>query len=56
MEVRVNTNRLLEMANDGVISWRDIAEMSLNYLSEDDVTEMLKANDILFEEDCDEEL
>jgi hypothetical protein len=52
---RRETRRAIELANDGVISWHDIAEMCLNWMSEDDVAEMLKANGFDFDEDEDEE-
>ena len=52
--MRTQTTRLLEMMDDGVISAKAIAEMALAYMSEDDVADMMRANDIL-EEDEDEE-
>lgn len=50
VEVRQATNKARELAEAGMISWRDLAEMALSWMSEDDVAEMLRANDI-FEED-----
>lgn len=47
--------RLLEMADDGVISWKDLAESALRWMSEDDVTEMTKANELIPEEGDDED-
>lgn len=44
VEPREITNRVIEMAEDGVISWRDLAEMALKWMSEEDVAEMAKAN------------
>ena len=38
--VREYTNHLLELAEDGVISWEDIARECLCYMSEDDVSDM----------------
>ena len=52
--MRTQTNRLIDMMDDGVISAQAIAEMALSYMSEDDVADMMRANDIL-EEDEDEE-
>lgn len=49
--VRKYTNRVFDLINDGVISYRDVAEMALRWMSEDDVEEMLRTNDILPEED-----
>ena len=49
-DVRKTTNRLLEMAEDGIIKPWDVVEMCLNWMSEDDVKEMCEANDIFTEE------
>lgn len=51
MKTRKVTNKLIEMAEEGLISWADLAMMSLKWMSEDDVAEMCKANDISIEED-----
>jgi len=52
--MRTQTTRLLEMMDEGVISAQAIAEMALSYMSEDDVADMMRANDILDEEDEDD--
>jgi hypothetical protein len=52
--MRTQTNRLLDMMDEGVISAQAIAEMALAYMSEDDVADMMRANDILDEEDEDD--
>ena len=49
--MRTQTNRLIDMMDEGVISAQAIAEMALAYMSEDDVADMMRANDILEEED-----
>jgi hypothetical protein len=49
--MRTQTNKLLEMMDEGLISAQAIAEMALSYMSEDDVADMMRANDILEEED-----
>jgi len=49
--MRKQTTRLLEMMDEGLISASAIAEMALAYMSEDDVADMMRANDILDEED-----
>ena len=49
--MRKETTRLLEMMDEGLISAQAIAEMALAYMSEDDVADMMRANDILDEED-----
>ena len=51
--MRTQTTRLLEMMDEGLISATAIAEMALAYMSEDDVADMMRANDILEEEDDD---
>ena len=49
--MRIQTNRLLEMMAEGLISAQAVAEMALSYMSEDDVADMMRSNDILEEED-----
>ena len=51
--MRTQTNRLLEMMDEGLISSQAIAEMALAYMSEDDVADMMRSNDILDQEDED---
>jgi hypothetical protein len=51
--IRETTNRLFDMAVEGTISWRAIAEMALTYMSEDEVADMCRANDIFDDEDED---
>ena len=46
---RETTNKLLEMIDEGLINTRDIVIMCLKWMSEDDVKEMCKANEIDFE-------
>ena len=53
--MRTQTTRLLEMMDEGLISAQAIAEMALAYMSEDDVADMMRSNDILDEEDEDED-
>jgi len=42
------------MMDEGIISAEMVAEMALAYMSEDDVADMMRANDILEEEDEDD--
>lgn len=50
--MREATCWLLDSAEDGCISWETIARMALNYMSEDEVSDMCSANDLpLFGED-----
>ena len=53
--MRTQTTKLLGMIDEGLISAEAVAEMALAYMSEDDVADMMRANDILEEEDEDEE-
>ena len=48
---REYTTKLLEMMDEGMITAESVAEMALAYMSEDDVADMMRANDILDEED-----
>ena len=52
--MRDATNKLIEMMDEGLISAQAVAEMALAYMSEDDVADMMRANDILDEEDEDD--
>ena len=45
--MRTQTTRLLEMMDEGLISAQAIAEMALAYMSEDDVADMMLANDLV---------
>ena len=51
--MRDYTVKLLEMMDEGLLSAEAVAEMCLAYMSEDDVKDMCRANDILDEEDED---
>lgn len=53
--MREQTNKLIEMMDEGLISAEDVALMALSWLSEDEVADMMRANDILDEEDEEEE-
>lgn len=53
--MRTITNKLIELIDDGIISTRTVMMMCLRWMSEKDVAEMCKANDILFEEQADDE-
>ena len=53
-ETRKTTNRFLEMVLDGVISPYDAVVMCLKWMSEDDVKEMCKANEINLEDSEDD--
>ncbi len=48
---RVQTNKLLEMRDEGVISGDAIAEMALKYMSEDEVADMMRVNGLSDEDE-----
>jgi len=57
-DMREYTNKLIDMMDEGLISAEAVAEMALAYMSEDDVKDMMLANDIVDydeEEDTEEE-
>jgi hypothetical protein len=54
-KVRPATNRLIDMMDEGLIDARAVADMALSWLSEYDVAEMMKANDIIEQDEEDEE-
>ena len=54
-KIRPETTRLLEMMDNGEISARDVADMALSWLSEDDVKGMMHANDIPTSEQAEDE-
>jgi hypothetical protein len=49
--MREMTSKLIAMMDEGLISAEAVAEMALAYMSEDDVAEMMRANDILLDEE-----
>ncbi len=49
--MRKYTNKLTDMMEQGMISAEAVAEMCLAFMSEDDVEDMMRGNDILDEED-----
>jgi hypothetical protein len=53
--MREYTSKLIAMMDEGLISAEAVAEMALAYMSEDDVADMMRSNDILDEDEEDEE-
>ncbi len=49
--VRVQTTKLLEMMDEGLISSKAVAEMALQYMSEDEVADMMHDNGLLDEDE-----
>lgn len=55
MRVREKTCKVLEMVDEGLLSAKTLLECCLKWMSEDDVAEMLKANEIYVEDEENEE-
>ena len=53
--VRKATNKLIEMAENCIISWETIARAALQYMSEDEVADMAQCNEFIEDEDEEEE-
>ena len=53
--VRDYTNELIERADQGILTWKQIAQAALQYMSEDDVKNMAESNEFIEDEDDDEE-
>jgi hypothetical protein len=51
---RKSTNRLLEMIEDGSINPKDVVMMCVKFMSEDDVAEMCRINEVFHEEEEDD--
>ena len=52
---RTYTNKLFELAENGVISWESIAVSALRYMSEADVQDMAECEGFVDVEDAEEE-
>ena len=53
--MRKYTTMIMDMMDEGVLSPQAVADMCLAYMSEADVEDMCRGNDLLPEEDEDEE-
>lgn len=53
--MREATNKLIDMMDEGLISAQAVADMCLAYMSEDDVADMMRANDIIDEDEEDDD-
>ena len=53
--MREYTSKLIAMMDEGLITAESVAEMALAYMSEDDVKDMCRANDLLIGEDDEED-
>ena len=52
--MRKATNKVIEMAEEGVLSWETIARAALDYMSEDEVADMARCNDFIEDEEEDD--
>lgn len=52
--MRATTNKIIEMIDEQILDPRDVVIMCLKYMSEDDVEDMAKANELFYEEDEEE--
>ena len=55
LHVREATEKLIDLAEDGVLSWEAIARAALDYMSEDEVADMAQCNELIEDEEEDEE-
>ena len=53
--VRTVTSKLIDMADDGILSWETVAMACLNYLSESDVADMARCEFGIDDHDDDEQ-
>lgn len=54
--VRQNQNKLTELMDEGVLDARDVADCALSWMSDDDVGEMARQNDLFYEYSLDESI
>ena len=52
---REYTTKLLDAIEDGLISAQAVVEMALTYMSEDEVHDMMRVNDLLYYLDAEED-
>lgn len=55
--IRASTIKLMELADEGILTWEQIGRACLVYMSEDDVSDMARENELFWAEveDGDEE-
>ena len=53
--VREATTKVLEMCDESILSWKDVAEAALRYMSEDAVADMAREYEWISDIDEDEE-
>ena len=47
LHVREATEKLIDFAEEGVLSWETIARAALDYMSEDEVADMAQCNEFI---------
>lgn len=52
---REYTSKLLDAIEDGLLSPQAVVEMALSYMSEDEVHDMMRVNDLLYYLDAEDE-
>ena len=55
LHVREATEKLIDLAEEGILSWEAIARAALDYMSEDEVADMAQCNEFIDDEFEDEE-
>ena len=50
LHVREATEKLIDLAEEGVLSWEAIARAALDYMSEDEVADMAQCNEFIDDE------
>lgn len=53
--VRETTCKLIELAEEGTLPWETIARCALGYMSESEVADMARTEDLIFEDIEEEE-
>ena len=53
--MREMTSKLIAMMDEGLISAEAVAEMALAFMSETEVADMMRSNDILEEDDVEDD-
>ena len=53
--MRKAANKVIDLAEEGVLSWEAIARAALDYMSEDEVADMAQCNEFIDDEFEDEE-
>lgn len=54
-ETRKFTNKLLDLIEENILDPKDVVIMCLKYMSEDDVEDMCKSNEIFNDDEYEEE-